>query len=229
MRAKYYALTLRQMNLKKSFVFFLIFFILIFFFINIFIKNVEPTITKICENKARSIAIKCSNDAVYKNIENITYENLIKINKDDSGKVTSLTANSVEINKLNTSIINDIEENLQNNSETVITIPIGMFFDENIISGYGPRIKIKTYPLGDIKANLKSSFESAGINQTKHSLILEVTAEVRVLAPFVSEIEEYKSSIVIAETIIVSDTPSSYYNITGVEGVEKKDTLDLLE
>lgn len=49
------------------------------------------------------------------------------------------------------------------------------------------------------------------------------------LAPFVSDIEEYKNSIVIAETVIVSDTPSSYYNITGVDGVDKKDTLSILE
>lgn len=76
---------------------------------------------------------------------------------------------------------------------------------------------------------MKSNFETAGINQTKHSLILEVIAQVRVLAPFVSEIEEYKNSIVIAETIIVSDTPSSYYNITGVEDFSQKDTLEFLE
>ena len=134
MRAKYYALTLRQMNLKKSFVFFLIFFLLIFFIANMFIKQIEPTIKKLCENNARSIAIKCSNDAVYKNIENVSYENLIKINKDNSGKVTSLSANSVEINKLNTKIISDIEKNLQENYESKIKIPIGMFFDENIVS-----------------------------------------------------------------------------------------------
>ena len=134
MRAKYYALTLRQMKLKKSFVFFLIFFLLIFFVLNIFVKNIEPTINKICENNARSIAIKCSNEAVYKNIEDVSYEDLIKINKDESGKVTSLSANSVQINKINTKIISDMEKKLQDNYESKIKIPIGMFFDQNIIS-----------------------------------------------------------------------------------------------
>lgn len=134
MRAKYYALTLRQMKLKKSFVFFFIFFLLIFFVLNMFVKNIEPTIKMICQNNARSIAIKCSNDAIYKNIEDITYEDLIKINKDESGRVTSLSANTIQINKLNTKIISDIEKNLQKNYESKIKIPIGMFFDENIAS-----------------------------------------------------------------------------------------------
>ena len=229
MRAKYYALTLRQMSFKKSFVFFLIFFLVISFFLNIVIRRVEPTINKICESNAKSIAVKSASDAIYKNTENITYDSLIVINKDNSGKVTSLNANSKEINKLTSKVINDIEENLQKKSESKIKIPIGIIFDENIVSGYGPRIKIKTYPIGDIKAELKSSFESAGINQTRHSLNLEVTIEEKVVAPFISYVEEYKTSVVIAETIIISDIPSTYYNISGVENLNPKDTLNILE
>ena len=212
MRVKYYALTLRQMSFKKSFVFFLIFFLVISFFLNIVIRRVEPTINKICESNAKSIAVKSASDAIYNN-----------------GKVTSLNANSKEINKLTSKVINDIEENLQKKSESKIKIPIGIIFDENIVSGYGPKIKIKTYPIGDIKAELKSSFESAGINQTKHSLNLEVTIEEKVVAPFVSNVEEYKTSVVIAETIIISDIPSSYYNISGVENFNSKDTLDIIK
>lgn len=228
MRIKYYARTLRQMNVKKSFVFFLIFLILSIICINFCAKKVEPIIKNICSNNARSIALKCSNSAIYENIENVTYDTLIIVNKDSNGKVTSLNANSAEINKLTTKIAYDIEENLAKNSQGKITIPIGILFDEGIFSGYGPKIKIKTYPVGEVKANLKSSFESVGINQTKHSLILEVNAEVRVYAPFISETQEYKNSIIIAETIIVSDTPSTYYNINGIENITTKDTLNLM-
>ena len=60
-------------------------------------------------------------------------------------------------------------------------------------------------------------------------MILEVATEVKVLAPFVSETQEYRNSIVIAETIIVSDIPDSYYNINGVEDFSKKDTLEFIE
>lgn len=229
MRAKYYALTLRQMSLKKSFVFFLIFFVIFSFILNLFIKKVEPTIKKICSSNAKSVAVNSVNEAIYKNTENITYDSLIIVNKDNNGKVTSLIANSVAINKLTSKIVNDIEENLQKNSKSKIKIPLGIIFDENIVSGYGPRIKVKTYPIGDIKSELKSSFESAGINQTKHSLTLEVTIQEKVIAPFISDDEEYKTSIIIAETIIISDTPSTYYNISGIENFSSKDTLDILE
>lgn len=227
MRAKYYALTLRQMSFKKSFVFFLIIFLIISFILNLVIKRVEPTINKICESNAKSIAVKSASDAIYKNTENITYDSLIIINKDNNGKVTSLNANSKEINKLTSKVINDIEEILQKKSESKIKIPVAMIFNENILSGYGPRIKVKTYPVGDIKAELKSSFESAGINQTKHSLMLEVTIEEKVVAPFVSNVEEYKTSIIIAETIIISDIPSTYYNISGIDNLNTKDMLNI--
>lgn len=229
MRAKYYALTLRQMSFKKPFVFLFIFIFLLIVIFYTFSNKIRPAILKVSENSARNIAVKCTNDAVYKNIENVKYENLVTINKDNNGKVTSLSANSLEINKLTTSITNDVEKNLQDYEEGKITLPLGIIFSENVVSGYGPKITLKTFPLGDVKGEIKSKFESAGINQTRHSLIFEVTSDVKVLAPFVSEIQEYTNSVVIAETIIVSETPSSYYNISGVENIDKKDTLAVVE
>lgn len=217
MRAKYYALMLRQMNVKKSFVFFFSFIVIFLLIICFFNKKIRPTIKKICENNAQNIAIKASNKAINDNMDKISYSDLIITNNDNNGKVTSLIANSVEINKLNNKITADIEKNLKDNKENDIVIPVGIIFNENILSGYGPHIRLKTYPVGDIRTELKSSFESAGINQIKHSLILEITTEVKVIAPFVSEKQEYKNSVVIAETVIVSDIPSSYYNISGLD------------
>ena len=112
MRAKYYALTLRQMSFKKPFVFLFIFIFLLIVIFYTFSNKIRPAILKVSENSARNIAVKCTNDAVYKNIENVKYENLVTINKDNNGKVTSLSANSLEINKLTTSITNDVEKNL---------------------------------------------------------------------------------------------------------------------
>src|SRR5574344_1456811 len=217
MRAKYYALTLRQMSFKKPFVFFLIFFLMFFLIIYLFNSKIRPTIKLVRENEAKSIATNCSNEAIYSNIENITYDNLITLNKDNFGKVTSLSANTKEINKLTTKISRDIESKLQNNNQVKVTMPLYMLFNENLVSGYGPKIKLKTFPIGDIKTELKSNFETAGINQTRHSLILEVTSQVKVIAPFISETQEYTTSIVIAETVIVSDTPSAYYNIRNTD------------
>lgn len=228
MRVKYYTRTLRQMNLKRSFVFFLVFFVLFATCANFCAKKVEPTIKNICSDNAKSMALRCSNEAINKNIEGITYDTLIIVNKDTAGKVTSLNANSVEINRLTAKITDDIEENLLNCRKEKVAIPVGMFFNEGIFSAYGPKINIKTYPVGEVKASLKSSFESVGINQTKHSLILEVDAQVKIFAPFVTQTEEYKNSIVIAETIIVSDIPATYYNISGIDNIAPKDTLDLM-
>lgn len=217
MRAKYYAITLRQMKLKKSFVFFLIFSILLIILIYLFNIKLRPIVKKICENNAQNIAVKVSNEVVYSNIENLSYDNLITINKDSNGKVTSLCANSIEINKLIAKVNRNIEGRLEGITESKISIPLGAFFNDNLLSGYGPKIKLKTFPVGGVTTKLKSNFESAGINQTRHSLILEIKSEIKVMAPFVTETQECENSIVIAETVIVGDIPASYYNIDGVD------------
>ena len=88
-----------------------------------------------------------------------------------------------------------------------------------------PKIDIKTVPAGSVDVKFKSEFISTGINQTKHSIILEVSTSVVVLAPFYTSTETFVNSIVVAETIIVGEIPSSYYDIDG----ESISPLDIIE
>ena len=228
MRLKYYILTLRQMSFKKPFVFLLTFITLFTLSLLIFNKKIEPTIKYMSESNARAIALKSANNAVYKNIKDVKYESLITMNKDENGKVTSLTANAMEMNRLATKITTDVQEELENNEESYVRFPIGSFLGESLFGGYGPKIKIRTLPIGDARAEFKSTFESAGINQTRHRIILEIKSDVKILAPFVIDMQTYTNDIVIAETIIVSDTPNSYYDIKGIEGLKVNDTLNML-
>ena len=93
MRLKYYKLTLRQMKIKKAFVFFFSVIIIVNAFIYFFNKRVEPTLDAICSNNARNVAFKTSTDAVNEYIKNVKYDDLIYIDKNGDGKVVSLNAN----------------------------------------------------------------------------------------------------------------------------------------
>lgn len=229
MRLKYYKLTLRQMGFQKLFVFFLIIFVIFFILVYILNKNIEPTIKALCESNARMIALRASNKGTYDYIKDIKYENLITMQKDSNGKVTALIANAMEINKLSNIVTSNIQTEIEKYEESQVTFPLGSIAGLKFLGGYGPKFKIKTLPAGDVSVDLKSSFEEAGINQTKHSIIVEVSVEVKILAPFYTDSKTYKNEIIVAETIIVGDTPSSYYNIDGIENLETKDTLDLIK
>lgn len=223
MRLKYYLITLRQMKIKKSFVlFFIILITTMLICICIFNKNIEPVLKALCEENARSIALKSSNMAVRESIEGIKYEDLMTVQKDYNGKINALTANVMIMNTISNKVTTRTEEEINKNKESNITIPIGSFVGSKLLGGYGKEIDIKTIPVGSVKAEFKSTFESSGINQTKHKISIEIITEIKVIAPFYIDTQEYINSIIIAETVIVGDTPSTYFDMQGIENITEK-------
>ena len=211
------------MKIKKSFVFFYILLFSIVVATSIHYRSIKDTFVKICKSNAHSIALKCTEDAIYDNIVNIEYSSIITIDKTEDGKIVSITSNVNELNRLSNSIVTSIEENLQKNNTSKIKVPIGAILGSDAFGGYGIDINIKTLPVGDTYIEYLSKFDSVGINQTRHRIILRASSKVEVVAPFKTEIDEYTKEIVLAETIIVGDIPNSYYNISGVSDISAMD------
>lgn len=226
MRLKYYIVTLRQMGINKPFVIFILFILFVIMICTfLFKKNIEPTLKALCESNAKSIAIITTNKAVYEFIKDIKYEDLINIQKDENNRITSLSANVIKMNNISTNVITKIDEELTKQAVSEIILPIGSILGTNIAGGYGPKINVKTVPTGSVDVKFKSDFISTGINQTKHSIVLEVSTSVMILAPLYTSTQNFVNSIVIAETVIVGDIPSSYYDIDG----NPNDVLEFIE
>ena len=51
----------------------------------------------------------------------------------------------------------------------------------------GPKITVKMQQVGNIETSYESIFESAGINQTRHKIYLNVKSKMRVIVPFHSD------------------------------------------
>lgn len=134
MRLKYYLVTLRQMKIKKSFVlFFSILIATMLIFVYIFNKNIEPTIKTLCEERAKTIAIKSSNKSVMESIDGIKYDDLITIQKDNNGKINSLNANVMTMNTVSNKVTTKIEEEIEKNKESHITVPMGSFLGTKLL------------------------------------------------------------------------------------------------
>lgn len=229
MRLKYYSVTLRQMKIKKSFVFFIMILLTFCIIISLYYKKMQPAFQEICESNAHSIALKSTEEAIRKNIENITYQNMIQVEKDKEGKIIALTSNMNQMNLLSNHLILDIEENLQKNETSKVNVPIGLLLGSERLGGYGIKVPIKTVLVGDAKIQYLSYFDSVGINQTRHRILIRVTSKVKVIAPFITSLNEYSNDVVLAETILIGDIPSSYYQISGIEDLTTKDILDIKE
>lgn len=222
MRIKYYKVSLRQMKKTKSFVLFL--FLIIFFssITTLYKQVVEPLLVQFCSSNAYTLAMQSTEQAIRQNIQNLTYDSIISETRDENGRITALQANTYELNKISNNIAISIEENISLNYESSVKIPLALLFNTGIFGGAGIKMNIKTVPVGDTKIECISEFDSVGINQTRHRIILKVKTYFTILAPVYLKNECYEKDIVLAETILNGDIPETYYNL------DLKEDTDLL-
>lgn len=224
MRIKYYKVSLRQMKRTKSFVLFLILIIFFSSITTLYKQVMEPLLIQFCKSNAYTLAMESTEEAIRTNIQNITYNTIISEVRDENGKIVALQTNTNELNKISNNIAISIEENISCKNESRVNIPLALLFNTGIFGGAGVRMNIKTVPVGDTKIECISEFDSVGINQTRHRIVLKVKTYFTILAPVYLKNECYEKDVVLAETILNGDIPETYYNL---DLKEDKDLLNL--
>ena len=56
--------------------------------------------------------------------------------------------------------------------------------------------------MGTVDVNISDSFTQAGINQVKHTIYMEIKTEVRIVIPFMEDIEEVNMRLPLADSVI---------------------------
>ena len=72
--------------------------------------------------------------------------------------------------------------------------------------------------VGEVTADYANSFTSAGVNQTLHRVCLDIHATVRLFLPGEVLPVSVSSSVCVAETVIVGETPDTYLNFDKGDG-----------
>ncbi len=193
--------------------------------------RIMPTFRTVAESKAQSVATLCVNTAVNELMKSgrYTYDALMDIRVGESGNVIAIQSNVATINQMKAELADEISKKIENLDVSESYIPFGNFLGSDIFSGIGPRIPVRIVPLGYSVINMKNSFESAGINQTKHEVYLDITVSVTALLPVSRAGASVSTMVPIAETIIVGEVPDNYTNVEGLDGSAQDATLDLID
>ncbi len=208
-RVRRFFRTLKPRTLKL-YMFFLMFFITFYSVFNFVEHQLTPNIIAIAETQARIIATKAINQAVKDKVaKNVQYKDLVSIHKDTSGQVTLIQINTVEINRLESETALEVIKVLREVTMDGITIPIGSATRSKILSNYGPVIRVSLLPAGTADVNTVEAFEEAGINQTRHRVVLEIIANIQVIQPLLSSNITVKTHVPIVETIIIGNVPQA--------------------
>ena len=159
-------------------------------------------------NAVNRIVVAAVNDAV--DSGRIDYEQLVDFDKDAEGHVTALRSNMAAFNRLQASIADDILQRMAEVSSTDLAIPIGTLTGSPLLAGRGPCLRVRMQSVGTATARFDNQFSSAGINQTRHRIILDVDVHVSILLPGLTTYTKVSNEISVAETVIVSGVPETY-------------------
>ncbi len=204
---------------RRRIIFFIILFVVFPMLIYILISvrnNIMPLAFAMAESKAKAIGTVIINETVSSQIlsENIEYGELFDIQKNSSGDISAIIANTAKMNLLKARISEEIQDKINKLDTDAISIPVGSMLNNELTAGRGPRIPLKLVTVGAMEMDFWGNFTAAGINQTKHDVHLNIKLTISVILPTASSSAEITSSIPIAQTIIVGKVPDAYAAIS---------------
>lgn len=140
----------------------------------------------------------------------LSYQDLVKVERADDGSILSLTGNTMEINALKADLGVMLADRFDRLRTEEFGIPLGTLTGWMVFSGKGPTVRIELLSVGNVVLQMGHSFKSAGINQTVHRVELEVAAVVYLMIPGEILQVDAESTVCIAETVVVGNVPETY-------------------
>ena len=197
---------------KRRFLFILLAFVLFLVLLFIYFqRNVTRVLISISEATMRSCTTVAVNDAVYYTLsDEMRYEDLVTVTRNEAGDIVSVRANPLKINKIARDTASISQSNLKNLSLNGIPVPLGALTGIEAFAGLGPSIYFRIIPVSSVSCGFSSTFESVGINQTKHSIYLNVIADISIVMPSRTENFAVTTEILVGESVIVGQVPDAY-------------------
>lgn len=185
-----------------------------------FMGYVERRMTKpiihLAQIRVKQIATESINDAITAQVANQQQvEELIDWKTDNTGKITGFMLNYSAHMKVTSETIQTVRHTLDEVSRLSESIPLGQALGSPILASFGPGIPIKIEPKGDVKVDLNTRRQDAGINMILVEVFLRVKTELAVVVPFNIESQAVETEIPVSYLLVVGDVPMYYYDSKG--------------
>lgn len=174
--------------------------------------RVNPLVQELAQAKITDAASGVINRAVNQQIQqgDIQYENLVTLQRDNEGNITALTTNMREMNRLKTELLTLLDDEIYSIEDDAISIPVGNLTGVQLLGGRGPEIPVKIVAVSSSDADFQGEFLDAGINQTIHRIMMDVSLELIILLPSGTITDRVTTEVCVAETVLLGPVPNSY-------------------
>ena len=176
--------------------------------------RLRPVIRAVVSRSAAAAASQTAESCVYRVLEErkVSYGGLVELVRGPGGRIEAVRADAVELSRIKAAITLEIADALAERREAGIGVPVGTLTGLELLSARGPEVRIKLIPVGYVVSDAHSSFESAGVNQTRHRISVDITVETAAVLPGFSVVSKVTTSCVLAETVLLGEVPEVYFS-----------------
>lgn len=180
--------------------------------VNYIDSRIRPTVMTTLITHSRAIVLGELNSAVSMAISEmpIDFNSVVTVFKNESGQVTSIETDSLTLNLFQIKVSEKLNSAVLSLKMREQKIPVGSLSGLIFLNGKGFGVPFRLSPLGMVNTEIKSEFTSAGVNQTRHRIVLRVATNVSAIIPTYSVNSEVVAEYTMAETIIVGVTPDFF-------------------
>ena len=178
---------------------------------SLYLKDVSTAIAVSDASDAVTVSI---NNAIADIMRNGDYsaDYFVTFEKSEAGEITAISSNMARINALSAKILDRIVGATDTHMLTV-NIPVGNLTGVSLLMGRGPKVPVKIITMTSSRVEFNNSIVTAGINQTKHQINLEVIVDIDILVPWGTESTQVVTEVLIADTIVVGRVPDTYLSM----------------
>ena len=123
------------------------------------------------------------------------------------GRPVFVQVNTPLIVDVQARVLRAVQERLNGLRGSSVHIPLGAALGSELLAAWGPGIGVRMVPLGRVDVDVESQFQSAGINQVRHSVVLVVRTTMGVMIPLYGDTVPVQVSLPLVETVIPGEVP----------------------
>ncbi len=173
------------------------------------ISNVRKELINYAARNAASAAATAGVEASL-DTDRVRYADLIKFGRDKNGNIVSVTIDAYYLNKIGNNIGDEIDKHINRMRSYVINIPFSVLFSEQLINGRGPKMPLVFVMTGITTTDFENEFTAAGVNQTHHRIMMNITVNTYVVHSGSVTVVPYQTNVCVAESIVVGITPQAF-------------------
>ena len=175
-------------------------------------KRIGPLIYKAALAEAKIQLVKVINDAAADAFDGVRYSNIVTISRDSNGAVKSIAADAAAINRFKTELVSAY---LNATDRTYkYSVKAGTLSGYTFLNHVGPSIPFYADLSQTPEIDGVSTFESVGINQTIHRIVMHIRVNVDFVFYTDTRQEDIHTEYVLAESVIVGEVPDSFTSVT---------------